>query len=189
MNIKLIPNFLRLLGITAVIVLIYQIITIKREISELRKESKNPYTQSEYYAHQSVLKSLERNKSEWNEHILKDCSTINSLLNLKERQLEQLSTNNDEIHFRNNLKKYKIVFSTQIINEWTNCGFIAPVEVINIHNITSDVTVAGRIFDKFITKRHGTASWIYLNDEKIKGEIFEALRTGNYSWLRERAAE
>ena len=178
MKSKLIPNFLKLIGMTLVIVLIYQTIATKHEIAELRKAI-NINTQAENYPNLSDVMDKLESKKEWNEYILKDCSTINSLLSLKEEELERLSSDNAEIHFKNDLKNYKIIFSTQIINEWTNCGFITPVEVTSIHNVTSN-TKNSRIFDKFITKRLGTASWIYLNDEKIKGEIFKALKNGNY---------
>jgi hypothetical protein len=178
MKSKLIPNFLKLLSIVLIIVLIYQTIATKSEITELRKEI-NTNTQAENYPNLSDVMDKLESKKEWNEYILKDCSTINSLLSLKEEELERLADNDVEIHFKSNLKKYKIVFGSQIINEWTNCGFIAPVEMTALPNVTSNVK-DNRIFDKFITKRMGTASWIYLNDEKIKGEIFKALKNGNY---------
>ena len=174
-------NLLSLTGIILIIVLVFQTIKIKQEIVELREENNT------YKNYSGLFATLDKNLSEkegWNEYVLKDCDTVSNLLNLKEDQLERLSDNNAEIHFKNSLKKYKIIFSTKIINKWTNCGFIVPVEVTDIHNIKSN-NYDAIIFDKFITKRLGTASWIYLNDQKVKNEIFEALKGKNYDMKSE----
>jgi len=172
-------KLLRLLGVMLVIILIFLTISIKKEIIELRKEIKNTQRIDSYPSLFAKL-DTESSKKEWNEYVIKDCNTINNVLNLTEDQLDNLASNNTEIYFKNDLEKYKIIFSTQIINrKWINCGFIAPVEVINIHNITSD-NEESTIFEKFITKRLGTSSWIYLNDQEVKSRIFMVLKNSNY---------